>query len=204
MTSRVPDPMPRARRPWSPSSAPSTHGSPPGRFLPYVPPPRSRSVRILGPCPGQGPECGTVRSAYDGRSLSLAATARDPRWMGQPPPTADHRVPRGGEPRPQGAAEGAARPVDRRSAPSPRGEGPTTRAPGSATGGDHRDAGYDPALVPAADRPEVDVGVPPAGASRPHEGDRGAHRADGDRESSLGLQPHPGCVEEPRSPRREK
>src|SRR6266850_6761608 len=57
----------------------------------------------------------------------------------------------------------------------------------SATGGDHRDAGYDPALVPAADRPEVDVGVPPAGASRAHEGDRGAHRADGDRESSLGL-----------------
>src|SRR3989442_13878906 len=28
--------------------------------------------------------------------------------MGQPPPTAGHRVPRGGEPRPQGAAEPAA------------------------------------------------------------------------------------------------
>src|SRR5439155_14374842 len=60
----------------------------------------ARSVRILGRA----------------RALSLAA-ARDPRWMGQPPPTGGHRVPRGGEPRPWGAAEGAARPVDRRPAP---------------------------------------------------------------------------------------
>lgn len=43
-----------------------------------------------------------------------------------------------------------------------------------------------------------------AGASRAHEGDRGAHRADGDRESGLGLQPHPGCVAESRPPCREK
>jgi len=35
---------------------------------------------------------------------ALAAAVRDPRWMGQPPPTAGHRVPHGGEPRPQGAA----------------------------------------------------------------------------------------------------
>src|SRR2546426_400800 len=39
---------------------------------------------------------------------ALAAEVRDPRWMGQPPPTAGHRVPHGGEPRPQGAAEPAA------------------------------------------------------------------------------------------------
>src|SRR5439155_10437570 len=39
---------------------------------------------------------------------ALAAAVRDPRWMGQPPPTAGHRVPHGGEPRPQGAAEPAA------------------------------------------------------------------------------------------------
>src|SRR5437867_5416741 len=38
MTSRVPDPTLRARRPRSASSAPSTHGWPPGRSLPYVPP----------------------------------------------------------------------------------------------------------------------------------------------------------------------
>ncbi len=42
------------------------------------------------------------------------------------------------------------------------------------------------------------------GASRAHEGDRDAHRADGDRESRVGLQPHPGGVEESRPPRREK
>jgi hypothetical protein len=50
----------------------------------------------------------------------------------------------------------------------------------------------------------VDVGVSASGASWAHEGDRGAHRADGDGESRLGLQPHPGCVEESRPPRREK
>jgi hypothetical protein len=52
--------------------------------------------------------------------------------------------------------------------------------------------------------PEVDVSVPAAWASRAHEGDRVAHRADGDGESILGLQPDPGRVEEPRPPRREE
>src|SRR5918996_862204 len=60
------------------------------------------------PVPGTRPECSTVRSAYESRPLPLAAAARDPRWMGQPPPTTSHRVPGGGKPRPQGAAEGAA------------------------------------------------------------------------------------------------
>jgi putative transposase len=46
--------------------------------------------------------------------------------------------------------------------------------------------------------------VPAAGAAGAHEGDRVAHHADGDRESSLGLQSDPGRVEEPRPPRREK
>src|SRR5215510_10447153 len=59
-------------------------------------------------------------------------------------------------------------------------------------------------LVSAADCREVDVGVSASGVSWAHEGDRGAHRADGDGESRLGLQPHPGGVEESRPPRREK
>jgi hypothetical protein len=42
-------------------------------------------------------------------------------------------------------------------APAPRGDRPATRSPGFETGGDHRDAGHDPALIPAADCPEVDV-----------------------------------------------
>src|SRR5437870_10938013 len=98
----------------------------------------ARSVRILGRA----------------RALSLA-TARDPRWMGQPPPTAGHRVPHGGERRPPEAAEGAARPVDRRSAPASRGEGPATRSPDPEAGGEHRDTRHDPAVTPATDRPEV-------------------------------------------------
>src|SRR5207245_2321964 len=44
----------------------------------------------------------------------------------------------------------------------------------------------------------------PGLASWAYEGDRDAHRADGDREPCVGLQPHPGCVEESRPPRREK
>jgi hypothetical protein len=32
------------------------------------------------PVPATGPECGTVRSAYESRSLPRAAAARDPRW----------------------------------------------------------------------------------------------------------------------------
>src|SRR5262249_57169851 len=43
-----------------------------------------------------------------------------------------------------------------------------------------------------------------AGASRAHEGDRGADRADSERESGLGLQSHPRRLEEPRPLRREK
>src|SRR5437899_268594 len=42
----------------------------------------------------------------------------------------------------------------------------------------------------------------PGLASWAYEGDRDAHRADGDREPCVGLQPHPGCVEESRPPRR--
>src|SRR5262249_48196126 len=54
------------------------------------------------------------------------------------------------------------------------------------------------------DGPKGGVGVRGAGTSGANERDRGAHRSDGDRESRLGLQPHPGCVEEPQSLRREK
>src|SRR5262245_10575919 len=36
--------------------------------------------------------CGTG-SGYCDRPLSLEATARDPRWMSEAPPTADRRVP---------------------------------------------------------------------------------------------------------------
>ena len=43
-----------------------------------------------------------------------------------------------------------------------------------------------------------------AGPSGDHEGDLVAHSADGHGESSVGLQSHPGRVEGPRSPRREK
>ena len=46
---------------------------------------------------------------------------------------------------------------EQRPAPPPRVERPATRSPGFETGGDDRDARHDPALVPAADCPEVDV-----------------------------------------------
>src|SRR2546428_12740435 len=119
----------------------------------------ARSVRILrrACARDRGPESGTVGSAYHHRPLSLEGTARDLRWMGQPPPTAGHRVPRGGEPRPQGAAEGAARPADQRSAPASRGEAPATRSPDPEADGDHRHTRHDPAVAPAADRPDVDA-----------------------------------------------
>src|SRR5213593_879919 len=106
--------------------------------------------------------------------------------MGQPPPTTSHRVPGGGEPRSQGAADGAARSVDRRPAPTARGEGPATRSPGPWAGGDDRDARHDPEVAPAADRREVDVRAEAAGASRHHEGDLIADSADGHGESSVG------------------
>src|SRR3989441_5503409 len=89
--------------------------------------------------------------------------------MGQPSSTAAHRVPGGEEPRSQGAADGAARSVDRRPAPTARGEGPATWSPRPEAGGDHRDARHDPAVAPAADRREVDVRAEAAGASRDHE-----------------------------------
>ena len=83
-----------------------------------------------GPENPRGPDPVVPESAYDGRSLPLAGAARDPRGMGQPPPTTRHRVPGGGEPGPQGAAGGAPPPADRRPAPTPRGEG----APHSVAG----------------------------------------------------------------------
>src|ERR687892_1119097 len=124
--------------------------------------------------------------------------------MDQPPPTTGHRVPGGGKPRPQGAAEGAAPPADRRPAPTPRGEGPATRSPDPEAGGDDRDARHDPAVAPAADRAEVDIRAEAAGASRDNEGDLSAYRSDGHGEPRVGVQPDPGRVEEPRPLRREK
>ena len=124
--------------------------------------------------------------------------------MGQPPPTAGHRVPRGGERRPPEAAEGAARPVDRRSAPASRGEGPATRSPDPEAGRDHRDTRHDPAVAPAPDRPEVDVRAEAARSARDDEGNRVAHCPDGHGQSRVGLQSHPGRVEESRPSRREE
>src|SRR4029450_10572301 len=106
--------------------------------------PRDRSVRKLGRAFTRSPV--RVRSANEGRLLPFADAARDPRWMGQPPPTARHRVPGGGEPRPEGAGEGAPPAADRRPAPTPRSEGSPTRPTGLAAGRDHRDARYDLAM----------------------------------------------------------
>jgi putative transposase len=44
-------------------------------------------------------------------------------------------------------------------------KGKRLRSPGPEAGGDHRDAGHDPALVPAADRSEVDIRVQARGTS---------------------------------------
>src|SRR5262245_40833228 len=84
--------------------------------------------------------------------------------MGQSPPTTRHRVPSRGEPDPQGAAEGAPPPADRRPAPTPRREGPTRRSTALEAGRDPRDSRHDPAMASAADRSEVDVH---ADAARP-------------------------------------
>src|SRR5262245_45029462 len=54
-----------------------------------------------GPRPIHRARWGTVRSTHDGRCLPVASAARDPRRMGQSPPTTRHRVPHGGEPGPQ-------------------------------------------------------------------------------------------------------
>jgi hypothetical protein len=117
----------------------------------------------------------------------LAGAARDPRGVGQPPPTRRHRVPGGGEPCPQGAGEGAPPPVDRRPAPTPHCEGSPARATGLEAGRDDRDAGHDLAMAPAVDRPEVDVHVEAARPSRDHAGDLVTHSADGQGESRVGI-----------------
>src|SRR5262245_53877601 len=147
------------------------------------------------PYPGQGRNVARYDRHYESRLLPLAAAGRASRWMGEPPPTTGHRLLGGGEPCSQGAAEGATRPVDRRSAPTPGGQGPATWSPGPEAGSDHRNARHDAAVARSAGRPEVDVRAAAARASRNHEGDRAAHCADGDRESKLGLQPYPRRVE---------
>ena len=63
------------------------------------------------------PRQSSLGCAEDSRRAAEAgpdSIAGDRRWMGQPPLTAGHRVPRRGEPRPQGPAEGATHPVGRR------------------------------------------------------------------------------------------
>ena len=134
----------------------ATEGGPPTSRPGSIEPPVV-SEYSAEPVPGTRPECSTVRSAYESRSVPLTAAARHPRRMGQPPPTARYRVPGGGEPCPQGAGEGAPPAADRRPAPTPRGERSPTRSPGLAAGRNDRDSRHDPAMAPAADRPEVDV-----------------------------------------------
>ncbi len=184
------------------SSRPSCLVPPPmtgqGRGLHRI---RARSVRIFGWAPLVPVRAWAVGSAYDERSLPLAGAARNARGMGQPPPTTRHRVPPGGEPRPQGAAEGAPPPADRRPAPTPRREGPPPRSPGLAAGRDHRDPRHDPAMAPTADRPEVDVHADAARPSPDHAGDLVADSPDGHGESGVGLHADSGSAEEP-GPRR--
>src|SRR5918996_1822959 len=84
------------------------------------------------------------------------------------------------------------------------GEGPTTRSPAAEAGGDHRDAGHDPALVPPVDRAEVGIHIATAEAARDHERDLRPHRPDRHGEFWLGLHSDPGGAEEPWPPGGEK
>jgi hypothetical protein len=59
----------------------------------------------------------------------------------------------------------------------PRGEGSPTRSTRLAAGRNDRDARHDPAMAPAANRPEMDVHVEAARPSQDHAGDLVAHSA---------------------------
>jgi hypothetical protein len=152
---------------------------------------RAGRLRVGLPAPRSVRKLGRARTWYragmwqatighERRPLPLAASARDPRWMvnRRQQLVIEYLVE---ETRPQGPVEGAAPPVDRRPAPTPRGQGPATRSPGPEAGSNHRDARLDPAVAPAADRPEVDVRAEAARAARVHAGDRLPHSEDGQR-----------------------
>src|SRR5215510_12626059 len=98
---------------------------------------------------------------------------------GQPPSTTSHRVPDRREPCSQRATEGATHSVDRRPAPTPRGEGPAARSTRTGAGCNGRDTRHDPAMALAANRPKADVRAKAPGPSRNHEEDLGAHPPNG-------------------------